>query len=656
MELRGVLLAKELLIPLLQLTGEAALDLGDHVKYWSFVKYLLQCGVGAFGGISAEKVISDSSEGLQERCRVAYDVTYPEMKTVTDLEDEFVGRAARKLDTRRGSWRPDTLQELEKESVSKLGQNGWPIRHHYFAHGEISWLSLDGEKQDLLLSLGALVDAGAFSSVEALCKEALPSRIEFERVQSRLLKNLFIPYWHKVYEWWLTTAMKKLAKDLRRRFSSEWGTRFRMQDPMNLAAVSAQKYEYSEICKEIFGECDIAGAPQDGRAPTTSSKAHPFAAGGIDSMLKCCIVVSDVETLKETFEDFLRMQLDEDQLEVVAVRNDFWNCSEDAPDYRSLRLTTIATAYSGLPLLVELSLMLKRYDALWRHNEILEEIQFGSFSEVNTCVRAYFNNPPKCQFVAKIQKMNKVFEHIFEWASDTQLDKRGYLDLPPEAEAIKDKDVTKLLSTSRSKQLEENQEPAPEQGSWIEILSNGVHLKDGKFDRVLNRDENPPLNQTQLLDCLRESYPEVEWESRQCHVELDGIARSLRECEGRMFFSPSGVLTLVKDFIVLHIRGPDGENRLIRNTPPSGFPRAVRRTHEAFPKAARRILLEQVPAILHEHLKVQDFAISEGAWMEPDPQADKIPILHRTFVMKVTFMQGCGQFTLLRAGLADTRL
>merc|ERR1719183_3421653 len=121
------MISSELLIPLLRLAGDSGLETGDNVKYLSFLRYLLDCGFMAFGGVPARRVLTDSIEALELRYRSSFSFVKEEMRNVTSSAEVRFGRAAQTRDFQQ-----------------------WPFMHHRFAHSKLTWLSVDGRKRDLL--------------------------------------------------------------------------------------------------------------------------------------------------------------------------------------------------------------------------------------------------------------------------------------------------------------------------------------------------------------------------------------------------------------------------------------------------------------------------------------------------------------------------
>jgi len=227
LELRGNLVAKELLIPLLKLMGDAGLECHDGIKYISFLRYLLRCGFLAFGGVPARRVLAEGIDALEERCRKSYESLQQEMRKVTGNLEVYRGQAK---------------------------SQQWQFLHHRYAHGKLDWLSVDGKKQDLLGALSALVTAKSHESIQEMCTQALPSANDFEKVTApRLLGVVMQPFWNQVYPRWLVGWVPKIADHLSKR-CEKWASGFTIRDAMTLPEVLEMKVKHTEQTRQTFGE------------------------------------------------------------------------------------------------------------------------------------------------------------------------------------------------------------------------------------------------------------------------------------------------------------------------------------------------------------------------------------------------------------------
>jgi hypothetical protein len=717
LELRGHLVAREILLPLLKLGGNAGLEVGDGVQYIDFLRYLLKCGFASFGGVMARRVLADSIDAMEERCRDTFDKLAPDMKVVTEALDVQIGRA-------------DSQQ--------------WKLLHHRYAHGPLSWLSVNGKTQDLLGAMSALVQAKTYDSVEGMLKDSLPAPNDFDKVTApRMLSIVMMPFWNTVYSRWLVGWSANIADHLTKKCST-LGISFQLQElkQLSLPEVLSNKAKYTQTTREAFGEyrpkfarrstimsnrrlssqLSMFSIPDDRRsisfsntgsqpsiderfrssqlstdersprmgsidenvavnniipkpkasqgeegasprvATTEESAAlrreHVLEGGGVTDLVSGSIVVTDVTTLHEVVQEFKRMTLDEDGIELVGVYNEFWG-EDDPKDSRSLQLIMIVAPPNAPALLAQVSLFLKRYHVISRHLLLFDDIETGAYSRVNTATRAYFNAVQRCQFAGCI-RVREI--HLYEWMTTDQLEAGGYLAIPHDAKLFKNS-AESFGSAQNSRQhglqtlLVDDHELIWDT-SWTEILGNGTPLQQAPLERTVtasSSDEGPPMNKHELLNTLRAHLPKVAWDQLPHSQEVERLAKGLRNYEIRMFESPEGVLTAVQDYVVLHILDPDGDRVLVHLSPPSGYLQSLRKSYEPLVQTGKRIINDLLPKFLEEELNVHRFDISNGAWilLNRDRAAtDIFPRAQRYFVMKASFVDQPDTFSLLRAGLS----
>merc|ERR1719235_1919332 len=171
-------------------------------------------------------------------------------------------------------------------------------------------------------------------------------------------------------------------------------------------------------------------------------KDHVFEAGGMTDLISGTIVVDDANMLSAVIDEFCNMTLDSEGLELVAVKNDFH--AESAPDQEHnlcscIRLTVIVAPPKTCALLATIYLVLKRYDDLKQQIRVLDDIENGVYSKIGHATRKYLRSHPKAQFAAPLQAIKDV--HVWEWMGGPALERYGYIDLPGEAELLKDATV-----------------------------------------------------------------------------------------------------------------------------------------------------------------------------------------------------------------------
>jgi len=620
LELRGRLVCRELLLPLLKLTGESRLEIGDFVKYKNFVKYLFSCGFAAFSGVQCILAVQ---KGMDQICAKNTEICENHADRIREAvpECQFFGRA---------------LGHEDKPP--------WPMLHHYYAHGELPWLSADGNTNKLNAAVGALADVNCIESIEELWKCSFPSGDRLNKVQTEKGFDAVIqPFWDNVYAHWLTGNAKQAEATFMER-CGHWGTKFHMKPLKSYWTALEMKTAFRSVCNSQFGQAEGA-----------INQPHMLEAGGIVDIMACQIDVSDVHDIGEIIDEFAGMSTDLDQMELVAVKNDFWN-SEDTKKPKYVRLYTILDAPGCSPFIVEVQLVLKKHLVGSIHLELFEEFESGAYTEAGQSVRQ------GCSVRLRGAKSTPLgvgnFRHRFAlsgnmafhqptvvwcWASPLQLDRAEMLGAPSKAHVIcADGSLQNYSRSSR----------------WIELRSDFTHINADKehytLDRVVSQKDMQLDKEALQALILAENLPQT-MEDR----ELERLGLELVSCNSRLFRNHKGQLTKVRDYVILQVVCPGEEvmeGILMRETKPRGFPIGPRRASETLQFTAKRLIGQDLPSFLQPQLMpVAWNPEHDKVWILPELDEDAngrvLPAARRYFQVRALFIEGANPFSMLRAGL-----
>jgi len=648
LQMRGFLIASELLVPLLKLLGDCGLDVSDHVKYLSFLRYLLNSGFAAFCGVEASAYVHNSRDLLHDLCRSAYE-RFGGVAEMTEEKFKYVGRAA-----------------------GNKHQPPWPGVHQYFAHGKLSWLPADGAGKDLLGALAAFVNIDAFESVQDMCETILQNQEIIRGVQINKPPHKVIQdFWDAAYPRWLVGCAKKAITSLLAR-CGKFGTRLQMAPVKALNDLLEERASYRQFTKSILFQWEDEPNPN---AP------HILEAGGASDLIECAIVASDVESLQEVFDEFKAMNLEEHGMELVFTDNDFLR-NDDPIDIKALKLGVLVSVPDGHTMLAKINLMLRRYDILQKHLQIVEEFQDGKFLQANIWIRSHCtlqaSVPIKRRFAFKMS--SAMVPHgpitLWWWATAKEMEVAGLSQLPEGATVLQDpsfKDLSLHLRKSPVRRPETSanvnvsqwvrssirdnlaaQEALELNFVWTELKGNGSEIKGARLDRTVPENE-AVMGKLDLVSLLKESFPEINWKmGDREQKEVERLSYDLRTHKVRLFRDPSGQLTAVQDFIILYIIGPDNEQTLVRESTPYGIPTVARKTSMSVENAAQLLIRTELPQFLQQDvLQVRPTDAADGTFMVrvSEAEAGLVPRANRYFNIQAMFKEQADPFALLRAAL-----
>merc|ERR1719375_2046555 len=203
------------------------------------------------------------------------------------------------------------------------------------------------------------------------------------------------------------------------------------------------------------------------------------------------------------------------------------------------------------------------------------------------------------------------------------LEKGGFMEYPEKAEFLRDSTMDcgnfALMNRSKRHGLRlgvQNQKVVDNE--WVEILGAGAPILSSVLERtVTTHEDGPPMGKHELLIQLRSQWPRINWDERPYSVEAERVASDLMKYEARFFRSPQDELTLVQDFVILHILDPDGDRALVELTASRGYPQMIRKTHEPLTATVKRIINEMLPEFFHGQFRIEKFDVADGVWIVP---------------------------------------
>lgn len=559
LDLRAILVCKELLIPLLELVSEGQLSTEDGVRYKRFVRYLFGSGVSTFCHSQVNKTVQNASEGLGRCFQAAFGECRQLLEMATAEELQLCGLAEG----------PDH-------------QHPWPVVHHHFAHGELPWLSTNGSRRMLLGTMCALVEVDAFGTIAELCGFVAPEaqRLNSKHHSAAGTETLLEPFWDSAYAQWLAAVARKVDTRLRGFMKERFGAVHHAACPKTITALLDKKERYRECCEAQFG-C---------RPKAPEGAAHPLEAGCILDIARCSIVGEGPEDILETLDAFHELQLQRDGVELVAIRNDF-STAVGMRRYKDIQLSVAVQVPGGPRQIAEVRLVLRDYLELRKHKALLDLWMQGEYAEANAGARKAGGERPPLGYKPMVRfACGPGSSSVFSWQRRAELVAEGTPLRPPGAPA-----VTTTLER------------------WKELLAPG-HESQMRIDRVVKEDV-VPMSAEQLRKVLADEK-ELAVGERESLLLCTDLAWG----DSRLFRNPGpgGALLNVRDAIVLLVLDPSGQLALVQETEPCGLPTGRRKASEPLETAAQRVIDNSVPAFLRPHLKALPFHRHDGAWLTLD--------------------------------------
>eukprot|EP00930_Biecheleria_cincta_P020684 TRINITY_DN1549_c0_g1_i1.p1 TRINITY_DN1549_c0_g1~~TRINITY_DN1549_c0_g1_i1.p1 ORF type:complete len:1563 (-),score=340.68 TRINITY_DN1549_c0_g1_i1:38-4531(-) len=752
LELRGVLLCKELLLPLLIMVGDSQLEAEDGVHYTNFLKYLLNNGISHFcswlvseatdkGLTSLKFTCSDLHENIGEelkrltRSHVAWlhkpvagrlqddekelsqaddeeeepEEEVPEFEYAASVEeqDEEAQEAPAEVETQEAGvvdgiddgedgagitsrdsdaesslrgvsreqedenvmdeasapsrdpdaevvegqeefWPPKRLKRKPKIGSRKV--EAWPMLHHIYAHGELSWVSTKVERWSIYHALCELGKVEAFGTLQELVHFVVPEPYKLNTVSSRTgVRSITRPFWEKVYAHWLAATAKKLYRGLVARMQDRW-SKVCVAQPKSVQDLLQLKGRYRKECQTVL--------PMLGEE--VQETYHVMEAGGIRDILVFTITAESVAETEDILSSFAEMRLEEDGMELEFVSNDFWDESR-VGKYTDIRLAVCTDLGHSTRLLVEVKIIQKEYLDIKSNTDLFVSLESGPFLEARKCMRLAMKLPsreedgaeevangdgedvaeapvPTSQAASSTVSVNKP-----RWAHRPQQDGPDlvWCWTPVKAALAKVGELCPAKGAMRRK--------THNLDSWIELHWNGKPLQP-TADGIarLAKDQGHAMSKEELGELLSEEGINVPEADHQ-RLALELVQRNCRFY--RLSAECGGGLAKVTDYVMLKMFSPDAESVLLQETFPSGPVTATRKATESLVNCAFKALRNNTPDFIESSYAVHDLDNTDDVWFtwETPPGAQGMPAGNRYFLLRATLKPDADPFHLLRA-------
>eukprot|EP00929_Paragymnodinium_shiwhaense_P038794 TRINITY_DN20459_c0_g1_i3.p1 TRINITY_DN20459_c0_g1~~TRINITY_DN20459_c0_g1_i3.p1 ORF type:complete len:1612 (+),score=408.84 TRINITY_DN20459_c0_g1_i3:720-5555(+) len=388
LEMRGLLLVHELLIPLLSMAGEDDLILDNDKRYKRFTEYLMETGIQALLGMEVQVTVRQGFTRISE--------SFDELTSKVGDDMQFIA--------------PKQLARPNLQALALTPPENVLLAHQLWVHGRVSWLPMrEHEHKNELDAMSALVNLGAYDSLEELCEEVLATTTLEVQAGKANIDLLLAPFWGRCYAMWLAKGAERMDGALQKLLSqgrfAELGCR--QGPPKTFDQVFERKRKYRDYCMAHFvasgtipglanstkkapkqakiGESmvDISSISlprRRGKVQKTHSnslsawkvnKHHIMEAGGVLDLLRFAITCKDPEAVKEVYDWLMLLDLEVDGIEVVLVRNDFHD-RKDTQNFKDLQLYAVfQDPATQSRLFVEIRLILRRSLGLKRHKIFL---------------------------------------------------------------------------------------------------------------------------------------------------------------------------------------------------------------------------------------------------------------------------------------------
>lgn len=372
---------------------------------------------------------------------------------------------------------------------------------------------------------------------------------------------------------------------------------------------------------------------------------HLMEAGGVDDLMRFSITVEDVEGMLQLFEEIKALRMSEDNLELVAVRNDFHK-KKGWDNYKDVRLYILVGLPNDTMLMVEAKLTLADHIVLKKAWCILNGYETGKYTEANRRLRMCAEDKTKvAQPLGAVKQRFAVCSSldgepkVYRWITDTDAKSSGMLEPPDFADTAKNGALTQ----------------------WKELAGDGTIIedKDFKLGHVVSDKVMPVEHLKELI--ANEEYVEMsDKEIQRLHLELSAA-------EVRLFRDPSQQLTKVHDYVILHALSVEGDGYLVHETPGHhDCPLVRRKANEPLASAASYALRSELPDFLKEAFDIKPFTSEsivyityddDEAEVEDSCKATALSSAKRYFIMKAALNENTSQFPLLRAAIGvDNKL
>lgn len=388
----------------------------------------------------------------------------------------------------------------------------------------------------------------------------------------------------------------------------------------------------------------------------------------VPDFVRFSILNDTVDDLTDTLQELTSMKLAADGMEVMFITNSFRDQTSER-QYKDLRLGILASLGENGPLLiVEVQLVLKKYLMIHRHRRLLDSYERGAYVDANYKMRT------GCTERVAGAKRERSMRSAVK-GSEERI--RFEVQSKPHVEPVlwcwepKEQLVFEGLLTPQSAHTFAN----GKMQQWVELLPNGMPVEIqasdiGSLTEGRSNTHVKDINHVDLSMCLQGEGIKLS------QAELEHLKLDLAAGEGTLYRDPEGVLTLLRDFVVIrqHSKkkyisgGPDDGILMRENHDGKVFPSLIRRATENIQAVSQRVLHNSLPEALRSEgcVEIRPFDQESGLWIVPDDahsigdEVQKSAGKHlRAARREFTFIAVIGEdadtkcpFSLLQAGLA----